>query len=334
MTLRAPANRRGSLLIVTLVSVAVVVMLSLGASLLMRAQSARQQAAIRHRMLRVATGNAATLAMADRLAADTNGWDTLLESWSREPWERRDQGWILRVSAEGWSTIPGATRGLEDEARRINLNSASPALLGALATLVAGLDAGSAARLAETIVDWRDADALAADGAPESVRYARDNVPAQPPDRPFAAVAELAGVPGLTPELLARLIPFLTVYGDGRVNLNTAAPPVLRAVLESVAAGDRGAVQALLDRLLAHRLAGFAFAAATPTVIGRDLQGLSADQSALLARAEPLLSAASDCFGGVAEAVSAADYAARIPGARARFVWQRSTAQFLLWIDE
>ena len=43
-------------------------------------------------------------------------------------------------------------------------------------------------------------------------------------------MAELELIRGVTPQVYGVLKNFLTVYGSGRVNINTAAPPVLLAL--------------------------------------------------------------------------------------------------------
>lgn len=91
----------------------------------------------------------------------------------------------------------GEIFGLEDEQGRLNLNAASPAELAALP----GMDPGSAA----AISDWR----------------ARKGGPLQ-------SVEELRLV--LPPEVFRAVRPWVTVYGDGRIDLNAAPSPVLRAL--------------------------------------------------------------------------------------------------------
>jgi general secretion pathway protein K len=105
-----------------------------------------------------------------------------------------------------------------DEERKLPLNAATPEQLSRLLEAVAP-DAEATA-LAAAIVDWRD-DALgtACDGA-------------SPPchNGPFESVEELRLVPGMTAEVFDAVEPFVTIYGSGLVNVNTASADVLSAI--------------------------------------------------------------------------------------------------------
>jgi general secretion pathway protein K len=118
---------------------------------------------------------------------------------------------------------------LEDVGAALELNSASEAelrgLFGALR-----IDFGQADRLAQAILDWRDADELRRGRGAEAEDYARQGLASRPGNRPFARLNELHGVLGVTNELYTRISPFLTLHGLGRVNLNAAPRPVLLAL--------------------------------------------------------------------------------------------------------
>lgn len=110
---------------------------------------------------------------------------------------------------------------------RINPNVASPELLQAL---FAGLDLDKAKAEALTlaILEWRARgprlpDAKAADYA----RAGRDDAP---PEKPFRSLDDLGAVLGMTPELLLRLRPHLTLYSDGDPDTAFADPVVLAAM--------------------------------------------------------------------------------------------------------
>lgn len=328
-------RRDGGILVVALVAVAVVTMLALALGAWVRGQSALLENNRYRREVRREALNAATLCVAARLAGDTNGWDAAVELWSREPWERREEGWIMRVSGSGWQERPGATAGLTDECGKLPLNRAGPELLAALLQAAAGLPPDRSMALARRLVDWRDADELSYGGeATEAAAYGAPDQPWQAANRPFACVEEVAAVPGLPPETAAQLLPLLTVDGVGTVNLNTAPEPVLRALLRSAQAGDEQAAVSLHDRLLEYRRSGFFFTASGALAIGRALGGLPANESALLGRVEPLLAASSVAFSGVAEATPAAAWAAGRAGGRARFVWDRLQSCFTRWVEE
>lgn len=94
---------------------------------------------------------------------------------------------------------------------------------------------GGAARLAQHILDYQDADmSPRAMGAEESTYLEAGLLP--PRNGNMTDIRELLNIPGIGQDLFVAsgtrpgLIDLLTVYGDGRVNLNTAHEGVVRAV--------------------------------------------------------------------------------------------------------
>ena len=325
--------RSGSLLIVALMAVSVVTLLALALGTWMTAQARALEADRYRREVRGGAATAAQLCLAERVVADTNDWDALQETWAREPWERRDAGWILRVSGRGWSDEPGATEGLIDENGKIPLNLAPVGLLTVLFMEVAEMPRETAEDYARRITDWRDEDLVTgSEGMLERVVYGTRDRPWDAPNRPYVCVEALAAVPGLAAGPLAAVTPFLTVEGPGRINLNTASGPVLRAAFQ--AAGDPAAGSALLGRILAFRHAGQVFHSPMARDIGRSLGGLPPDEAALLGRIEGFVSVRSSAVSGVAEATPAAAWTAGRRGGRAWFTWHRGQVRFSRWIEE
>jgi len=119
---------------------------------------------------------------------------------------------------------------IQDEGGKIDLNRAGDAVLQGLFTSV-GVGQDAAQHLVDAIADFRDADDLRHVNGAEDADYARAGLPYDAKDAPFAAVEELRQVLGMTPELYARVAPFVTVYSPRRdVNLATAPPAVLSAL--------------------------------------------------------------------------------------------------------
>ena len=123
-----------------------------------------------------------------------------------------------------------------DESARIDLNSASEPLLKGLLQNVGGLDADTAQRTLDAIIDWRDADDLKRPNGAEAPDYQAAGSKFVPTNAPFESVGELQRVLGMTPELTARLVPTLTVYSrQAGVNLATAGRDVLLAMPNATA---------------------------------------------------------------------------------------------------
>jgi len=102
------------------------------------------------------------------------------------------------------------------------------------------LDAGDADRLAQRILDWRDQDSFRRARGAEHDDYLRAGARRLPSNADFSRVEELRDVDGMTPELFARIAPFVTVLGTGQINVNSAPRAVLLSLPgmgdESVAA--------------------------------------------------------------------------------------------------
>lgn len=130
-----------------------------------------------------------------------------------------------------------------DSRARVNLNRAGHLELQRLFD-GAGLTTAEADSLADAILDWRDADDLRRPRGAETPEYRSLRPPSPPKNAPFDAVEEVAGVWGMSAERFRRMAPYLTVSGDGRVNVNTAPGPVLLTIPTI----DEGAAQALIRR--------------------------------------------------------------------------------------
>jgi general secretion pathway protein K len=137
--------------------------------------------------------------------------------------------------------------GMQDEERKININQAPLAVLVELP--------GMNEDLASAIIDWRDEnqepllDGLGNEkpfGA-EDEQYSE--FPYQSKDSLFQAIEELKLVKGMTDEVYHEISSFVTVYGEGKVNINTAPPEVLIALARE-AYHEVGGVERNIDRLV------------------------------------------------------------------------------------
>ena len=158
-----------------------------------------------------------------------------------------------------WSPVIGLTIGpatlggytyrveIEDAYARLPLNGASADQVRRLLTALR-VDARRADRVAQAIADWRDRDQLRRLDGAEREDYLRAGRPLLPDDGPFASVAMLRYVAGVDDALADRMGPYLTVMGDGGVNLNAAPRPVLLAL--------PGFTEEAAAKLLAERSAG------------------------------------------------------------------------------
>ena len=114
---------------------------------------------------------------------------------------------------------------IADENRKVNPNFAQPGLLIALFA-ACGAEQAQASALADAVAEWHTPGARDAAVA----RYRRAGLAAAPTGQPFASTAELGLVAGMTPALLARLMPYMSVYTAGPLNFVQADPVIQQAV--------------------------------------------------------------------------------------------------------
>ena len=131
---------------------------------------------------------------------------------------------------------------LEDEAGRINPNSASPALLEAL-LVATGSDPESARRLAGAIGEWVGSEQFARPQQAVLAEYQAAGLDYGPPGAPFETLDELGRVLGMTPAVLAAIRPHLTLFGPPQPN-PASADPVVAAALAAMPQAPQPAVPA------------------------------------------------------------------------------------------
>ena len=111
--------------------------------------------------------------------------------------------------------------GVMDENSRVNINKVPVNILEILLERIADLDKGEAAEIANAIVDWRDTDIVISPGGAESSYYEGLEVPYECKNGEFQAIEELLLVKGMTPEIFSKLQNVITIYGEGKININT-----------------------------------------------------------------------------------------------------------------
>ncbi len=84
--------------------------------------------------------------------------------------------------------------------------------------------------IVHNIKDWADQDSRAGESnTSEADLYDQEGLP---PNRSFLSPQELKKVAGMTDTLYTALSPFITVYGEKALNINTAGPELLQALHE------------------------------------------------------------------------------------------------------
>lgn len=154
---------------------------------------------------------------------DTGGGTYAAVSWTTEKYE---------TSGKGKTVF-----GLEDEQGKININNIDQNNYTILSMLFErkGLKSGDALELARAIVGYKGTGMTPDKGQ----RFLEDDDKGalKPKAQPFDHLYELMDIPGMTPELFAKIKDDLTVYGDPAkglaVNVRTVNNDVLEALAEA-----------------------------------------------------------------------------------------------------
>jgi general secretion pathway protein K len=145
---------------------------------------------------------------------------------------QQDDRWPLDGSTHEFQVANSrVTVLLDDEAARINPNTASPALLEALLGVVAG-NREEAAEIALAIGEWVGARKGSRPLTGINPDYQAAGLDYGPPGEPLESIEELGRVRGMTPDLLEALRPHLTLFGPAVPDAATADPVVAAALAE------------------------------------------------------------------------------------------------------
>ena len=139
--------------------------------------------------------------------------------------------------------------GLDDEESKININYVSKDVLQRLFSLVVGKDK-ECSKLVGAIIDWRDKDDFLSNSKSklsERVDYINSGYTYTPKNAPFKSIEELLLVKGMTEEIFMKIKDYITVFGSGRVNINTASREVLLSV---------GLMNSLVEKIIRFRCGG------------------------------------------------------------------------------
>ncbi len=168
---------------------------------------------------------------------------------------------------------PEKFSGILDEERKLNINTADTDILRRLFTEVAGVKEKLAEAITESVLDWRDEDNDKRDFGAEKFEYLLLKKPYDCKNGPFESLEELLLVRGMTPEILKSIRPYITVYGSGKVNLNTAPDAVLKVL---------GLSDAGISGIMSYRLGPDGIAGTKDDPAISDLKALSAELSAFV----------------------------------------------------
>ena len=218
-----------------------------------------------------------------RPMAEEKKADALNSVWSHDDVTFNDvefEQTRLSVEKSGAGQAPAEIRfGLVDEESKVNINLLKDAeILKQLALNGAQTTEEEAGIISDAVLDWIDVDDHVNASGAENQYYRGLKRALTPKNAPLDSLEELLYVRGFTPAIYQLLAPYLTLYGDGKINLNTAAKTVLLSIgLESAAVDFILNYRAGVDQKIGTRDDGIFY---NPEELVTDAQGsgaLSAD---------------------------------------------------------
>ena len=194
----------------------------------------------------------------------TNAWDGITKAaWNRgeDVFSERELGQnacsvFFHTVEDNGVTVTNI--GIVGEDGKLNVNTAGDEIMArALVNLITSVGKRSASQadlIVSSIQHWIGVtDEMLTEGD-ESGYYAHLSPQYTSRNAPMESMAELRMVNGMDGELYARLVPHVTVYGSGNVNLNCASEPVLVALAQAAAGED---VELGVCRSLAEKIVEF-----------------------------------------------------------------------------
>ncbi|MGD8915130.1 MAG: type II secretion system minor pseudopilin GspK [Syntrophobacterales bacterium] len=183
-----------------------------------------------------------------------------------EPWAQVAEADALPVQLPEDGTLEGK---VVDEASKFPINYLvdkdgkaqdiyQKVLTGLLTNKPFQLEEEVAQGLVQAITDWLDRDdETAGEFGAETIYYQQLEHPYECKNGPFTSLAELQLVRGMTEALYfgaeenPGLRDLLTVYGNGKININTATPLILRALVSKSVSEDTA--EAWAESVVAYR---------------------------------------------------------------------------------
>lgn len=240
------SNREGSVLVIVIWILSILALLAVSIGVITSAQVYFIKR-YRNQTTSYFIARAGILQAIAELERDKNlsAYDALKEDWSNNPElfcaKKVGSGFfslsyeyspgLTTQNAEGQQTVITNTfYGMMDEERKININTASMSILQTLFQENAGFTPSQAKEIADSIIDWRDQDNNRRENGAENGYYESLTQPYSCKNSNFDVLEELILIKGIKPDIFYAIKDFITLYGDGKVNINTAPCPVLRAL--------------------------------------------------------------------------------------------------------
>lgn len=243
---RSMGNRKGGILIISLWSLCLLTFFAVSLSYGIRQKIILvQRLEERYKLHFIAEAGvkkAISKLMTETGEAEERTYDSLSDGWSNNAGAFKDikvGDGIFNVCysyTDEFSGITAIQYGLVDEERKININKADQVILENLFRIVLDFSETESQDMAASIVDWRDGDSEVSmpSGSAEDSYYESLPYPYEAKDGEFELLDEMLLVKGVTSPVFRKLRDYVTIYGEGKININTASREALLALgLES-----------------------------------------------------------------------------------------------------
>lgn len=236
--------------------------------------------------------------------------------------------------SDTWSTEGGLLKGkglsggtfrveLVDEERKINVNKAPYDVLKNFFEIVGEESSQDAEDLADSVIDWRDEDDDVRDNGAEDGYYSIRRPGYDCKNADFEILEELLLVKGMTRKIFDKVKEKITVYGEGRININTTDKFVLMSL---------GMSEELAEKIIGFRGEGNVFEIAeeiASTLNESEELSLSSEEIAEINKifGRGFFSVRSDNFIGT----SVGNIENRADSAKIIFVYNRDNRKIKYW---
>ncbi|MBU2540439.1 MAG: general secretion pathway protein GspK [Candidatus Omnitrophica bacterium] len=175
------------------------------------------------------------------IAQDINGYDSMNEIWANGIWDEFNESIFKDVKlkqavfsiihkVDDETGVLSLLYGLSDEQARLNINTATA---NHLQTFFLEAEIENSREISASILDWIDEDEITSFDGAEDDYYTGLDMPYHCKNAPLSSIEELLFIKGMDPDKFEKIKPFITVYGDGKININTVSELLLSSLLIS-----------------------------------------------------------------------------------------------------
>jgi type II secretory pathway component PulK len=232
------------------------------------------------------------------LQLETNEWDALNERWANSPRDFRDVAcgdgsYSVYYSFQKADGSSGTNYGVRDEQARIDIRARRTEVLTALLRTAGGMSSEEALRLVQNLRTATTPPGT--DLRPGDAGWISPDIT----NGPLLSTYDLLWIKGMSRAVYERIREHITVHGGERININTAGPAVLRAILQWKGPDESGTTERLVSKILNFRESGGIFS--DYRNLGGAFSGqtlLTQDEAAQLNAIAPFVTVRSEHFRG------------------------------------